>query len=84
MVSAGAGESGKSTILKQMKMIYAEGFSSQDRKQWRVVIFTNLVNAFQTILTAMEETETPFHDPGNAVCAFGLFVNLIIPLTPTD
>lgn len=64
---SGAGESGKSTILKQMKMIYAEGFSPADRKQWRVVIFTNLVNAFQTILTAMEEQEVPFSNPGNNV-----------------
>ena len=63
----GAGESGKSTILKQMKMIYAEGFTSNDRKQWRVVIFTNLINAFQTILSAMEEQEIPFTDPGNNV-----------------
>ena len=48
-------------------MIYAEGFSSQDRKQWRVVIFTNLVNAFQTILQTMEEQEVAFSNNINAV-----------------
>lgn len=50
-----------------MKMIYAEGFSSQDRKQWRQVIFTNLVNAFETIIQAMEEQEVLFANPPNVV-----------------
>lgn len=61
----GAGESGKSTILKQMKMIYAEGFSATDRKQWRMVIFSNLVHAFQVILSAMEEQDTDYDNPNN-------------------
>ncbi|KAL9049260.1 MAG: hypothetical protein Q9162_007314 [Coniocarpon cinnabarinum] len=61
----GAGESGKSTILKQMKMIYANGFNDQDRKQFKVTIFSNLVNAFHTILQAMEELEEPFEKPAN-------------------
>lgn len=63
----GAGESGKSTILKQMKMIYANGFNDQDRKQWRVVIFANLISAFHTILQAMEELEEPFKNANNQV-----------------
>ena len=66
--STGAGESGKSTILKQMKMIYAEGFSQQDRRQWRAVIFTNLVHAFQTVLNAMEEQGVEFGNDANRVC----------------
>ena len=67
MLLLGAGESGKSTILKQMKLIYANGFTDQDRKQWRVVIFANLVSAFHTILQAMEELEEPFEKPRNNV-----------------
>ena len=50
-----------------MKMIYANGFNDSDRKQWRVVIFANLVSAFHTILLAMEEFEVPFQKPGNNV-----------------
>jgi len=53
--SAGAGESGKSTVLKQMRLIHAGGFSQDERKQWRVVIFNNLVHAFQIVLREMEE-----------------------------
>ncbi|KAK3056123.1 hypothetical protein LTS18_011693, partial [Coniosporium uncinatum] len=62
---AGAGESGKSTVLKQMRVIHAGGFSRHERKQWRIVIFNNLVNAFQIVLGAMEEQDTDFEDEDN-------------------
>jgi len=65
--SAGAGESGKSTVLKQMRVIHAGGFTKNERKQWRVVIFNNLVNAFQILLGAMEEHGTDFEDDENRV-----------------
>jgi len=51
----GAGESGKSTVLKQMKLINTGGFTDDERRQWRVVIFNNLVQAFNIILRAMAE-----------------------------
>jgi guanine nucleotide-binding protein subunit alpha len=61
----GAGESGKSTVLKQMRLIHAGGFNKQERKNWRSVIFNNLINAFQIILGAMEEQRTEFEDEAN-------------------
>jgi guanine nucleotide-binding protein subunit alpha len=64
---AGAGESGKSTVLKQMRVIHAGGFNQTERKQWRAVIFGNLVNAFQTLLCAMEEYGIEFEDEENRV-----------------
>ncbi|KAF2452936.1 G-protein alpha subunit [Lineolata rhizophorae] len=63
----GAGESGKSTVLKQMRLIHAGGFNKSERKQWRVVIFNNLVNAFQILMSAMQEQETEFEDEDNIV-----------------
>jgi len=51
----GAGESGKSTVLKQMKLINKGGFTQEERQQWRVVIFNNLVQAFNIVLRAMAE-----------------------------
>jgi len=58
----GAGESGKSTVLKQMRLIHAGGFSPDECKQWRVVIFNNLVQAFHTVLTAMYEFDVHADD----------------------
>lgn len=63
----GAGESGKSTVLKQMRLIHTKGFSNSERKQWKVIIFNNLVHAFQCIQGAMEEHEVRFHDSDNLV-----------------
>jgi guanine nucleotide-binding protein subunit alpha len=67
LTSVGAGESGKSTVLKQMRLIHAGGFSKNERKLWRVHIFQNLTNAFQIILDAMEEQDTEFEDDDNYV-----------------
>ena len=65
--TTGAGESGKSTVLKQMRIINAGGFNKTERKQWRAIIFNNLVSAFQTIFAAMQEQETEFEDDDNLV-----------------
>lgn len=64
----GAGESGKSTVLKQMRLIHQKGFSLAERKQWKATIFQNLVHAFQIVFGAMEEQEVAFADESNAVC----------------
>jgi hypothetical protein len=49
----GAGESGKSTILKQMKLLYASGFSMAERKGYRRIIFSNILNSLRVVLEAM-------------------------------
>ncbi|XP_015364156.1 PREDICTED: guanine nucleotide-binding protein G(o) subunit alpha-like [Diuraphis noxia] len=49
----GAGESGKSTIVKQMKIIHESGFTSEDFKQYRPVVFSNTVQSLVAILRAM-------------------------------
>ena len=40
---SGAGESGKSTIVKQMKIIHESGFTSEDFKQYRPVVYSNTI-----------------------------------------
>lgn len=51
----GAGESGKSTILKQMRIIYAEGFRPDERREVRQIIFSNMIVAFKIIAEEMRE-----------------------------
>ncbi|KAF9897318.1 guanine nucleotide-binding protein subunit alpha, partial [Lobosporangium transversale] len=43
MLLLGAGESGKSTILKQMKLIHDGGYSKEEREAFREIIFINTV-----------------------------------------
>ncbi|GAD97028.1 guanine nucleotide-binding protein subunit alpha [Paecilomyces variotii No. 5] len=50
----GAGESGKSTIIKQMRIIHSGGFPADERRQNRAVIYSNLIVAFKVLLEIMQ------------------------------
>ncbi|KAF9414058.1 hypothetical protein BGZ94_000532, partial [Podila epigama] len=52
----GAGEAGKTTIIKQMKLLHASGFSGPEREAFRGFVFANMVGAMQSILTAMDDS----------------------------
>ncbi|KAI5293973.1 hypothetical protein KEM52_004927 [Ascosphaera acerosa] len=56
----GAGESGKSTIIKQMRIIHTGGFPEDERRQTKAVIYSNLVVAFKVILDIMETARVGF------------------------
>lgn len=45
----GAGESGKSTIFKQMKVIYGEIYSDGERKQQLPTIYSNVLQAIKVL-----------------------------------
>ncbi|KAK3824628.1 MAG: guanine nucleotide binding protein, alpha subunit [Benniella sp.] len=61
----GAGEAGKTTIIKQMKLMHASGFSVQEREAFRGFVFSNMVGAMQAILSAMEDNGISFKHPEN-------------------
>ena len=63
---AGAGESGKSTILKQMRLIHTDGFPLHERKEVRQVIFSNLVVAFKIIGDEMRELGLSYENDATA------------------
>ncbi|KAL7056713.1 hypothetical protein AAHC03_020632 [Spirometra sp. Aus1] len=58
----GAGESGKSTIVKQMKIIHDGGFTLEDNRQYRLVVFSNTIQSMATILRAMDTLGISFDD----------------------
>lgn len=66
----GAGESGKSTLLKQMKLIYNAGFSRTERLEWRPVVFSNIIQSFRLISSAMVELDIDFANKDNEVGQF--------------
>ncbi|RIA93916.1 guanine nucleotide binding protein, alpha subunit [Glomus cerebriforme] len=61
----GAGESGKSTILKQMKLIHASGFSSVEKETYRSIVFSNIVQSMCLVLEAMDYFKMPLGDSNN-------------------
>jgi len=46
----GTGESGKSTIFKQMQILYQQGFSDYEKSTYRHVVRRNVVESMQTLL----------------------------------
>ncbi|EZG05789.1 guanine nucleotide-binding protein subunit alpha [Trichophyton rubrum CBS 735.88] len=60
--ATGAGESGKSTILKQMKLIHEGSYSRDERESFKEIIFSNTVQSMRVILEAMESLELPLDD----------------------
>lgn len=51
----GAGESGKSTIAKQMKMIYLDGFSEQEKRQYKDIIHSNTILNMRALCGAVQK-----------------------------
>lgn len=53
MLLLGAGESGKSTVLKQMKLIHQGSYNESERDSYKEIIFSNTVQSMRAILEAM-------------------------------
>ncbi|XP_031425603.1 guanine nucleotide binding protein (G protein), alpha activating activity polypeptide O, b [Clupea harengus] len=62
----GGGESGKSTIVKQMKIIHEDGFTGDDVKQFQSVVYSNTLQSLATILRAMETLNIEYSDKERA------------------
>ncbi|XP_025832705.1 guanine nucleotide-binding protein G(o) subunit alpha-like isoform X1 [Agrilus planipennis] len=73
----GAGESGKSTIVKQMKIIHESGFTSEDFKQYRPVVYSNTIQSLVAILRAMPNLGITYGNNEREVSIFFRSVNRI-------
>jgi guanine nucleotide-binding protein G(i) subunit alpha len=57
MLLLGAGESGKSTVLKQMKLIHHGGYNEQERESYKEIIFSNTIQSMRAILEALPQLD---------------------------
>jgi GTPase SAR1 family protein len=55
----GAGESGKSTIAKQMKIIHLQGFTAEERLTYKSIIYNNLVASMKALVQAARDKDIP-------------------------
>ena len=69
-INAGSGESGKSTVVKQMKIIHQGGFSVEERMAYRAPIYQNLLESAQAIVFAMRKLSVQPADVQNRVRHF--------------
>ena len=51
----GAGDSGKSTIVKQMRILHENGFTSDERLSFRSLVFSNTIQSLKTLAIAMSK-----------------------------
>ncbi|KIY52844.1 heterotrimeric G-protein alpha subunit, GPA3-like protein [Fistulina hepatica ATCC 64428] len=61
----GSGESGKSTIVKQMKIIHQDGFSKDELMSYRPVVYRNVLDSAQAIVLAMKKLAIECADYSN-------------------
>lgn len=66
--STGTGESGKSTFIKQMRIIHGRGYTEEDRRAYAKLVFQNIFASIHNLLQAMEHLNIPFVDGKNKVC----------------
>ncbi|KAF8638677.1 hypothetical protein AX17_002022 [Amanita inopinata Kibby_2008] len=64
----GSGDSGKSTVLKQMRVIHKVPFSPQEIEMYRQIAFDNITRGLRYVLEAMDEMELKLSE-GNLVHA---------------
>merc|ERR1711992_381809 len=69
----GAGESGKSTIVKQMKLLYpvnnreSVGFSDEEKEEAKYAIYSNILESILALIQALTDLSIPLED--NQLCA---------------
>jgi guanine nucleotide-binding protein G(i) subunit alpha len=61
---AGSGESGKSTIVKQMKIIHQNGYTQDELALYRLTIYKNLIDCMKALIGAMHQFEIEPHGAG--------------------
>ncbi|XP_014276772.1 G protein alpha q subunit isoform X5 [Halyomorpha halys] len=63
----GTGESGKSTFIKQMRIIHGSGYSDEDKRGFIKLVYQNIFMAMQSMIRAMDLLRISFNDPSEMV-----------------
>lgn len=62
---SGTGESGKSTFIKQMRIIHGSGYSDDDKRGFIKLVYQNIFMAMNSMIRAMDTLNIPYRDPEN-------------------
>ncbi|XP_026054005.1 guanine nucleotide-binding protein subunit alpha-11 isoform X2 [Carassius auratus] len=65
----GTGESGKTTFMKQMKIIHGSGYSEDDRRNYTKLVFQNIFQSMCAMTDAMKTLRIPYSNPQNEMYA---------------
>lgn len=80
----GTGESGKSTFIKQMRIIHGRGYSDEDKRGFKQLVYQNIFTAMQAMIQAMNTLQIPYkneHNKANATTVNKVDVEKVVTLT---
>ena len=63
MLLLGAGESGKSTIFKQMKIINKDGYSREERLAFKSIVWSNTIVSMKLLASSFDKIPDEVEDP---------------------
>lgn len=63
----GTGEAGKSTFIKQMRIIHGQGYSAKERGEFKELVYKNVFKAIEILVDAMAKLKIPYESPSNKV-----------------
>ncbi|KAH8827724.1 heterotrimeric G-protein alpha subunit, GPA3-like protein [Flagelloscypha sp. PMI_526] len=69
----GSGESGKSTIVKQMKIIHQQGYTPSELEKFKPTIYGNVLDSAQDIVRFMRRIGVECTEVGNQLLAEKIF-----------
>lgn len=78
-ISPGPGESGKSTFIKQMRIIHGAGYSERTARTSRPPSLQNIFISMRTMIEAMERLQIPFSWPESKVSPHAEWAPLGLP-----
>ncbi|ORZ08819.1 putative guanine nucleotide-binding protein alpha-1 subunit [Lobosporangium transversale] len=62
----GPSETGKTTVLKQLKLLYGQKGLDPERQTYRRVVHLNIMKAMQALVDGLQQHSIPLGDPQNA------------------
>lgn len=61
----GTGESGKSTFIKQMRIIHGKGYNDEDKRSFIKLVYQNILTSIQNLVNAMATLHIEYHNQDN-------------------
>lgn len=65
----GAGESGKSTFLKQMRIIHGVKFEAEAIHEFQSIVYQNIIRGMRVLVDAREKLQIPWENENNSSLA---------------
>ncbi|XP_036371511.1 guanine nucleotide-binding protein subunit alpha-11-like [Megalops cyprinoides] len=65
----GTGESGKTTFIKQMRIIHGKGYSEEERRAFAKLVYQNIFTAMKAMVSAMTTLKIPYANQENQMYA---------------